>query len=82
MAQISWGVFGVCIVWLALMISLKNPAFFQNLYLSLPDTNPSYAQELDKLKGVIEWYVSGETLVVKFDAKVVGREKLTNMLKS
>ncbi|MDR1976809.1 MAG: MFS transporter, partial [Campylobacteraceae bacterium] len=35
MAGLFWIVFATCIIWLALMLTLKNPAFFQNIYIPL-----------------------------------------------
>jgi hypothetical protein len=69
MTQIFWVVFFTCIAWLILMFTLKNPAFLQNIYIPLSQAGQNYQHCLENTIGVKEWYISGDTLIVKFDAK-------------
>ncbi|MDR1285420.1 MAG: MFS transporter [Campylobacteraceae bacterium] len=76
MEQISWIVFATCTVWFFLMLTLKNPAFFQNIYIPLSQIGQSYLQYLESTNGITEWYISDDTLIVKFNAKILNRENI------
>jgi hypothetical protein len=75
MAGLFWIVFATCIIWLALMLTLKNPAFFQNIYIPLSQLKQNYIQYLDS-EAIIEWYIVGDTLIVKLDTKIAGKESI------
>jgi predicted MFS family arabinose efflux permease len=76
MAHIFWGVFVICIIWLVFMMTLKNPAFFQNIYIPILELKEDYPHYLENTQGIKEWYISDATLIIKFDTKVVSREDI------
>jgi hypothetical protein len=76
MTQIFWVVFFTCIAWLILMFTLKNPAFLQNIYIPLSQVRQDYQSYLENAKGVREWYIMEDTLIVKFDAKKANRKDI------
>ncbi|MDR0407449.1 MAG: MFS transporter [Campylobacteraceae bacterium] len=76
MSQIFWIVFFTCIIWSFLTLTLKNPAFFQNLYIPLSQTKENYLQYLESAKGIVEWYVSDDMLIVKFDTQILNKESI------
>ncbi|MDR1007957.1 MAG: MFS transporter [Campylobacteraceae bacterium] len=80
MEQIFWIIFSICIIWLILMLTLKNPSFLQNIYIPISQIKQNYLRYLENTKGVKEWYISDETLVVKFDIKAVSRLDISNNL--
>jgi MFS family permease len=76
MAHIFWAVFFTCIVWLILMLTLKNPSLLQNIYIPLSQTVQNYQRCLENTRGIREWYISDDTLVVKFDTKAVNKRDI------
>ncbi|MDR1615095.1 MAG: MFS transporter [Campylobacteraceae bacterium] len=82
MEQIFWILFFICTVWFILILTLKNPAFFQNVYIPLLEVRQNYIQYLENIEGIKEWYISGDMLIVKFDAKMVNREGILQCLKN
>ncbi|MDR1460146.1 MAG: MFS transporter [Campylobacteraceae bacterium] len=79
--QIFWIVFFTCIVWLFLILTLKNPAFFQNIYIPLSQVKQDYTQYLENTIGIAEWYISDNTLVVKFNTKIADKSDILANLK-
>lgn len=62
------------ISWFILLLFLKNPAEFKNLYLSL--NTPLNWNKLLHTKGVVDIYKNSKNLVIKFDSKLINEEEL------
>jgi predicted MFS family arabinose efflux permease len=82
MMQIAWVIFLVCVAWLFLIASLKNPGVNKNLYLSYDTINLERIAHLLHVKGIIEWYKneSEHVLVVKYDSKSTDKETILAVL--
>ncbi|MDR2080942.1 MAG: MFS transporter [Campylobacteraceae bacterium] len=80
MAQIFWIVFFTCIVWFIFILTLKNPSFLQNIYIPISQTAQNYENYLQTAEGVREWYIMGDTLVVKFDAQKINMQDISQNL--
>ncbi|MDR2100761.1 MAG: MFS transporter [Campylobacteraceae bacterium] len=82
MTQIFWIVFFISAIWLALMLTLKNPSFLQNIYVPVSQIRQDYQRCLEDTKGIIEWYIMNDTLVVKFDTKMIDKDDILAGLKN
>lgn len=80
--HISWAIFTVCLGWLFLIASLKNPAHNKNLYLSYDTIDLLRLDKLLHVKGIVEWYKneSERILVVKYNSKVTDQETILAIL--
>lgn len=75
----------VCIIWAALLIVfLSNPRNQKNIYLPLD--NKQYSLEklstLDKLEGIIEWYINQNEYIaiIKYDDTFIKKEQIISAL--
>lgn len=75
-AYITWGVFGVCILWIFLLVKLDNPAFNQILTLSLDQI--SNIEKLNNQNAIIDYYKNEQnnTLTIKYNSKLINQEKI------
>jgi len=82
MMQIAWVIFLVCLAWLFLIASLKNPGVNKNLYLPYDTISLERVEHLLHVKGIIEWYKneSEQILVVKYDSKATDKETILAVL--
>jgi len=82
MMQIAWVIFLVCLAWLFLIASLKNPGVNKNLYLPYDTISLERVDHLLHVKGIIEWYKneSEHILVVKYDSKTTDKETILAVL--
>ncbi|MDD3343507.1 MAG: MFS transporter [Sulfurospirillaceae bacterium] len=80
--EISWVIFIISILWIALIASLKNPGINKNLYLAFTSIDLARTTHLAHVKGVIEWYrnESEQILVVKYDSKETDKETILAVL--
>lgn len=72
-----------CIIWLGLIIALKNPIFTKNIYLDFGNFVEEKLSKLSKTVGVIEWYKNEneKQLIVKYDSKVISEEEVNALIK-
>lgn len=82
--QLSWVVFFLCIIWIMFLLTLKNPAFRKNLYISLDKVDFSRIEYLKNSRGILEWYINEDenNLVVKYDSKETDNETILNIIKA
>lgn len=80
--EIAWVIFTICILWLFLIASLKNPSHNKNIYLPYASVDLSRAEHLHQVKGVVEWYKneSEQILVVKYDSEKTNKETILAVL--
>ena len=80
--EIAWVIFTICILWLFLIASLKNPSHNKNIYLPYASVDLSRAEHLHQVKGVVEWYKneSEQILVVKYDSEKTDKETILAVL--
>lgn len=78
MMEIAWVIFILCIAWLFLIASLKNPSHNKNIYAPYDDIDFSRLDHLRQVKGIIEWYrnESEKILVIKYDANLTDKETI------
>jgi len=76
--EIAWVIFIVCILWLFLIASLKNPSHNKNIYVPYGEFDISRVEHLKGLKGIVEWYrnESEKILVIKYDANLTDKETI------
>jgi predicted MFS family arabinose efflux permease len=81
--HISWLIFGICVIWLFLILSLKHPGINKNIYLSYDIINMTRCEHLHHIKGIIEWYrnESEQIIVVKYDSQAIDKETILAVLK-
>lgn len=65
-------------LWFIMLLFLKNPFDFKNLYLPL--NTPINFNHFLKNSGVVDIYKNSKNLVVKFDNKLTSKEELENKL--
>jgi len=82
LANISYGIILLCIIWGVLVLTLENPAKTKLAYIHLDNTDHSKHQELHSLDGVKEWYINDteHTLVVKYDLEVIEEQIIINTI--
>ncbi|TXE85071.1 MFS transporter [Campylobacter peloridis] len=66
------------VVWFVLLLFLKSPADFKNVYLSL-DTKQNL-NTIKSLEGVLDVYKNSKFLVVKYDKKLTNEENIYKIL--
>ncbi|MDO7253637.1 MFS transporter [Helicobacter cappadocius] len=68
----------VCVVWIVMIIFLKNPAKQKNVYLPLEDYEKAKFKDLDGVQGIIEWYVneSEKIIIVKYDVSFMSEAEI------
>lgn len=65
----------ICLVWIiSLAIYLKNPRKLKTLFVH--NTQEYY---LANIEGVIDYYISSNTLCVKYDPKIISKEQLETL---
>lgn len=64
------------IIWFVLLLFLKNPKDFSNLYLDL-NTN---IKDISNIDGIIQIYKNQTNLIIKFDNKKISKEKLESLI--
>lgn len=72
-----------CILWLFLIIKMKNPAFNKNIYIPLDELkNKPSKKNIDNIKGVLEWYINDtqKLLIIKYDQERVNEEYIKEKL--
>ncbi len=79
--QIAWLVFIVCAIWLYVIYKLDNPANNKNIYLKKDSFDDKKVQVLHKVKGIVEWYVSDDTLVIKYNSKILNKSNILDIVK-
>lgn len=79
--EISWIVTIVCLGWLWIIYSLDNPANHKNIYLNRGEFDEENTKKLHDLKGIIEWYKRGETLVIKYNNTKVNEQEISALIK-
>ena len=83
LANISYGVIVICMIWAIMIITLENPAKTKLAYIHLKNTDHSKHQELHSLDGCKEWYINDteHMLVVKYDLDLIDEEKINYCVK-
>lgn len=66
-------------LWLIILVFLKNPKDFKNIYLNLDKR--LNLKEIKALKGVIDVYENSKNLVIKFDSKITNQDEILNKIK-
>lgn len=71
--QIAMIAVGTALLWIVLIITLKNPIFNKNVYLDFGKFDEAKLAVLNSTDGIIEWYKNEneKTLIIKYDAKKV-----------
>jgi hypothetical protein len=72
----------VCIMWLFLIIKMKNPAHTKNLYICLKELSKKPNNFITDIKGVKEWYINDneKILIIKYDSLKINEEKIKKYL--
>ena len=83
LANISYGIIALCILWAMIVLTLENPAKTKIAYIHLDNTDHSKHQELHSLDGVKEWYINDteHLFVVKYDLDIIDENTLTKIVK-
>lgn len=70
------------IAWFVVLLMLANPSLQENLYITL-DRDIENLDSINSLNGVIESYInkSQKLLVIKYNNKIVSKEKLSDKIK-
>lgn len=71
------GVIILSCLWFALLLFLKSPSDFKNVYLPL---NTAYSNSLSQHKGIVEIYSTQNQLIIKYDSKLIDKESLEKLL--
>ena len=82
LANISYGVIAICILWVILISTLDNPAKTKLAYIHLSQTDHSKHNELHSLDGCKEWYINDteHMLVVKYDIDTIDEERIKQVV--
>lgn len=72
------GVIILSCLWFALLLFLKSPSDFKNVYLPL---NTTYSNSLSQHKGIVEIYSTQNQLIIKYDSKLIDKESLEKLLR-
>ncbi len=82
LANISYGIIALCVLWAMMVLTLENPAKAKITYIHLGDTDHSKHQELHTLDGVKEWYINDteHLLVVKYDVEVIDENQIKDKI--
>ena len=70
------------IAWFVVLLMLTNPSLQENLYITL-DRDIKNLDSINSLNGVIESYInkSQKLLVIKYNNKIVSKEKLSDKIR-
>ncbi|MDR0467957.1 MAG: MFS transporter [Campylobacteraceae bacterium] len=76
-------VFFLCLFWLVLLITLRNPSFTKNFYVPVEKIDYPKTKHLNSLEGIVEWYINKDEnlLVIKYDSKLIDDKTISNILK-
>ncbi|BCX79983.1 MFS transporter [Campylobacter sp. 19-13652] len=83
-----WGASGVyalalavCVLWFLLLLRLKNPNEFKNIYVPQNALSKDLARaKLGGIKGIYDVYCAGENTAVKIDTKLINEAKVREIL--
>ena len=80
---IAMVVFGTCLLWVILIITLQNPIFSKNLYIPFSDFIDEKLESLNNATGIIEWYKNEneQTLIVKYMSKNTSEEEILALIR-
>jgi len=78
LADISYGIIAICILWALMIFTLENPAQTKLAYIHIDDTDHTKHQDLHSINGCKEWYINDteSLVVVKYDAKVINEDEI------
>ncbi|PAF53303.1 MFS transporter [Helicobacter sp. 13S00482-2] len=81
-AEIGMLVACICVIWMVMIVFLKNPAKQKNIYLLLSEYEKDKFKALDEVEGVIEWYVneSEKIIIVKYDTSFKSQDQIMNLV--
>ena len=73
----------LCVIWLAIMLTLPNPHKQKNIYFDLKELDESKFNTLDELQGIEEWYINNteNILIVKYEEDKLQEQKILELLK-
>lgn len=73
----------VCVFWIIFVSFLQNPAKQKNIYLSLELYDTKEFKILNKIDGIIEWYVneSENVVIVKYNSDKYTQEDVLELIK-
>ena len=82
LANISYGVVAICVLWAFMIFTLDNPAKTKLTYIHLDKTDHSKHNELHNLEGCHEWYINDteHLLIVKYDLEIVDEDKIKQIV--
>jgi len=71
-----------CILWVLLIMSLENPIFAKNIYLSYGKFDENKLSILNDTKGIIEWYKNENEriLIIKYNSKNIEENKVLSLI--
>ena len=72
----------ICVIWLAIMITLPNPKNMKTLYLNIDEVKKDNFSSLSDMNEINEWYIN-ETeniIIVKYNALQIDDKKITELL--
>lgn len=80
---IAMVVFGTCLLWVVIIMTLKNPIFSKNLYIPFNDFIDEKLENLNKINGIIEWYKNEneQTLIIKYMSKNTSEEEILALIR-
>lgn len=78
LADISYGIIVICILWALMIFTLENPAQTKLAYIHIDDTDHTKHKDLHSIDGCKEWYINDteSLVVVKYDAKVISEDEI------
>ena len=73
----------ICIIWVVLIITMKNPGRNKQLYVPLNEGTKRNTDKLDSVLKIHEWYIneSEQVIVVKYDSNLLDEDTILNTLK-
>jgi len=82
LSSIAIGILIICILWIALILTLPNPAKTKNVYIHVDNTNEDNYIKLDSIDGCIEWYINNteKLVIVKYDSTKIDENSIKEML--
>jgi len=74
---------GTSLLWIILIITLKNPIFTKNIYIDFGNFIDEKLEILNSTTGIIEWYKNqnDKTLIIKYDSKNIKEEEVLTLIK-
>lgn len=71
----------VCVLWFLLLLRLKNPNEFKNIYLPKSILSKDLARaKLGDINGIYDIYTAGENTAIKIDTKITNENKVKDIL--